>query len=248
MTMTPTVGIIVIGNELLSGSGVESNGARIAAFFHRYGYRVDEIRLIRDTVSAIAAAVAEFAAAHEYICTSGGIGPTHDDMTLESVAHAFGVPMQHHQPMADYLTEHFPHIDQRVRARLSVLPKGTRIHANNDHWPVIEIRNCFTLPGVPRGMEASLKRMEDIIPRLDPFIGTEFFVNCSENLLLFALEEYAHRFPTVEIGCYPATTKSDWKTKLRLESQQGEQLHRLADELEEYLRRNDWLVSFQIDQ
>lgn len=183
--MVHTVGIIVIGNELLNGSGTESNGAHIASFFHRHGYRVDEIRLIRDVVSVIAATVTEFSASHEYVCTSGGIGPTHDDVTLESVARAFQLPMTHCPPMADYLAAHFPHIDQRVRTRLSLLPEGTSIHPNHGHWPVIEVQNCFTLPGVPRGMMASLTYMETLIPHHTPFTHVDFFVNCSENSLLF---------------------------------------------------------------
>lgn len=240
--MTHTVGVIIIGNELLNGSGIESNAAHIAAFFHRRGYRVDEVRLIRDNIAHIATTVNEFAATHAYLCTSGGIGPTHDDLTLVAVARAFNVALAFHRPMHDYLQKYFPHINEPIRAHLSLLPQGTEIHPNDGHWPVIAIRNCFTLPGVPKGMRATLRRMEQITPRHEPFLSAELFVNCSENLICVLLAQLNDRFPEVEIGCYPQTGSAEWQTKLHMESQNSAQLRALTDELRDYLRRNNLLV------
>lgn len=238
-----TAGIIIIGNELLNGSNTERNASSIAAFFYRRGYRVDEIRRIRDSVPVIAAAVAHFAAIHEYVCTSGGIGPTHDDVTLEAVASAFYLTRGLHLPMERYLATHFPHMPVDIRSRLSILPDGTHIYPNNGHWPLISIRNCFTLPGVPRGTEASLRRMESIVLDHGPFITADLFANCSENVLCVLLEEMNDRFPVVEIGCYPATTAVNWKTKLHLESQDAAQLQSLSAELRDRLLRNNLLSS-----
>ena len=188
-------GIVIVGNELLNGSVSEQNTTPLIAFFHNRGYTIDQIRIVRDHIPTIAAAVARFAERYGYVCTSGGIGATHDDVTMQSVARAFGVSRNKHAEMERYLAAHFPHITSATRSHLSLLPDGARIYPTGGHWPVIRVRNCFVLPGVPRGVLSALKRMEQIIPHQSPFATADLFANCGENTFRSALEQFSIRFP-----------------------------------------------------
>ena len=241
-----SAGIIIVGNELLNGTVQDQNTSVLASFFHGKGYIVGEVAIVRDNIIAITDIANRFKEQYTYFCIAGGIGPTHDDITREAIAQVFGVPLVHHVEMAQYLHDNLNHISGSVRKTLAHLPAGTRIHANNGRWPLIVIKNCFLLPGFPRGIQAVLTKMDAAIPACPPFCHADIFVSCGEGTYRNLLSEAQRQFPAVDIGSYPATTTSDWKCRIRLESKNKTHLQTVFSDLTEYFSAQKQLLSSHI--
>ena len=201
-----TAALIVIGDEILSGRTQDKNIAQVASWLGLQGIRLKEVRVIPDVTEAIAASVNTLRASHDYLFTTGGIGPTHDDITVDAIAEALGVGVVVHPDAREILQGYYETRGGLTDARLRMarVPEGADLIPNRyTGAPGIRIANIFIMAGVPAitaGMLDALSgTLEGGAPLLSETIGC--WVQESEVALLLGDTEKAH--PGCQIGSYP---------------------------------------------
>ena len=200
-----TAAVLVIGDEILSGRTQDTNVGTIARFLAPFGIDLAEVRFVPDVQAEIVAAVNALRARYTYVFTTGGIGPTHDDITADSIGAAFGVAVEHHpDAMALLAPRYKPGEFNERRQRMARIPKGGSLIKNPvSVAPGFQIGNVFVLAGVPKIMQAML---EDVAPRLAqgvPVIGRSLTVSLAEGTIAEALAAIQAAHPAVSIGSYP---------------------------------------------
>ena len=200
-----TAAVVIIGDEILSGRTQDTNLAAIARFLAPFGIDVAEARVVPDVEAEIVAAVNALRARHDYVFTTGGIGPTHDDITADAIGAAFALPVEHHpEAMALLAARYAPGDFNERRQRMARVPKGASLVKNSvSAAPGFQIENVFVMAGVPKIMQAML---EDIAPRLArgvPVTSRTLTVPLPEGAIAEALARIQGRYPEVAIGSYP---------------------------------------------
>jgi molybdenum cofactor synthesis domain-containing protein len=201
-----TAGLVVIGDEILSGRTQDRNVAQIGQWLNLQGIRLAEVRVVPDDLGRIAAAVNALRAEHDYLFTTGGIGPTHDDITVDAIAAALGVPVVVHPRAREALEAYYAERGGLTAARLRMarVPEGAVLIENRmSGAPGIRLGNVFILAGVPHiaalMLEALTGTLEGGKPLLSRTVGC--WVAESEVADLLAAVERAH--PDCRIGSYP---------------------------------------------
>ncbi|HLF21367.1 MAG TPA: competence/damage-inducible protein A [Aestuariivirga sp.] len=223
MTETaPTAAVLLIGDEILSGRTKDRNLGFIADYLFALGIDLKEARVVADVEEEIVAAVNALRARYSYVFTTGGIGPTHDDITAEAMAKAFGVAIDHHPDAVATLTAYFKEIGREpneARLRMARVPKGATLIDNPvSKAPGFQIGNVFVMAGVPKIMQAML---EQVVPRLTkgvPMQSRAIEVLGGEGDLAKPLGEIQSRYPTVIIGSYPFQSVAGFAANLVLRS------------------------------
>jgi molybdenum cofactor synthesis domain-containing protein len=201
-----TAGLLVIGDEILSGRTQDRNVAPVATWLNLQGIRLAEVRMVPDEIEAIAAAVNALRAAYDYLFTTGGIGPTHDDITVDGIARALEVPVVVHPRARAALEAYYAGRGGATEARLRMarVPQGAELIENSlSGAPGIRVGNVFILAGIPHVaalmLEALTGKLEGGRPLLSTTIGC--WVPESEVAELLGETESAH--PGCRIGSYP---------------------------------------------
>jgi len=205
-----TAAALVIGDEILSGRTQDSNVAAIARFLAPYGIDLAEARFVADAQADIVAAVNALRGRFTYVFTTGGIGPTHDDITADAIGAAFGLPVEHHpEAMALLAARYKPGEFNERRQRMARVPRGASLIRNPvSVAPGFQIENVFVMAGVPKIMQAML---EDVGPRLQrgtPVISRSLTLRLAEGRIAEALAGVQRAHPEVAIGSYPFFAES----------------------------------------
>jgi molybdenum cofactor synthesis domain-containing protein len=201
-----TAAVLVIGDEILSGRTQDTNTAYIAKFLGALGIDLKEARVVSDVQEEIVAALNALRARYTYVFTTGGIGPTHDDITADAVAAAFGVGIDHHPEALKMMAARYknPEDFNEARRRMARIPfTATLVKNSVSTAPGFQIGNVFTMAGVPMVMRAML---EDIAPRLrrGALVHTATVEGkIPEGRIAAALMAIQKDHPTVAIGSYP---------------------------------------------
>ncbi|OYV37453.1 MAG: competence/damage-inducible protein A, partial [Acidocella sp. 20-61-6] len=201
----PTAAILIIGNEILSGRTQDINVQFIARRLAALGIRLEEVRVIPDVAARIIGAVNELRAAYTAVFTTGGIGPTHDDITSECIAAAFGVPWEHHpetfQMMAERMGEQF----NAARQRMATMPRGAVPIPNAVSMaPGFSMGNVHVMAGVPRIMQSMFEALEPSLPRGVPIaMRAVHGLGLLEGAIAAGLSEIQQRYPQLDLGSYP---------------------------------------------
>lgn len=201
-----TAGILLIGDELLSGRTQDTNLKTIADFLAPLGVQVGEARVLADEADIISSNVREFSERFDYVFTTGGIGPTHDDITADCIAAAFGLGISQRQDAVDELLKRYDPEDlNEARLRMARIPDGASLIKNPVSLaPGFQTKNVFTMAGVPQIMRAML---EDIEHRIEGgSIMTKRTIAVKrrgEGDVGGPLGEIANQYPDVSIGSYP---------------------------------------------
>ena len=200
-----TAAILVIGNEVLSGRTREANAWLAAQRLFDLGCRLEEIAIVPDHLEAIAESLNRLRRQYDAVITSGGIGPTHDDITMAAVAAAFGVPLVEDAAIVRIMEERFgPEGLNESRRRMAQMPEGARlIRCPKTIAPGAHIDNVYVLAGVP---EIFASQLEAILPGFGgtPYMRREIEVPLRESLFAQGLEAIQQQFADVEIGSYPS--------------------------------------------
>lgn len=219
---TPTAALIVVGNEVLSAKVRDENGPFAAERLRTLGIRLQAILTLPDEVPVLAEAVARERARADWLFTAGGVGPTHDDVTLPAVARALARPVVR-----------LPELVEVIRAshrrwwgteapeaslRMADVPEGTRL-VGDPGYPILAVENVVMLPGVPRFFRAQLERFAADHSSA-PFHLAEVFVSVGEDQLAPILDRLAVEHAAVEIGSYPRFDDTDHRVKVTLESKE----------------------------
>jgi molybdenum cofactor synthesis domain-containing protein len=200
-----TAALLIIGNEILSGRTQDKNLAYLAGELNRVGIQLREVRVVPDVEQEIIDAVNTLRARYDYLFTTGGIGPTHDDITSESIAKAFGVKLIRHPAAEAALRAHYtPEQINEARLKMADVPEGSDLIPNIvSAAPGFRIGNVFILAGVPKIMQAMLAAA---IPRLKGGAvvqSVHITTNLPEGTIAAGLTEIQARYPDLDIGSYP---------------------------------------------
>ncbi len=235
-----TAGLIVIGNEILSGRTEDRNISYVAISLNRSGIRLNEVRVIPDVEDEIVFAVNHFRENFDYVFTTGGIGPTHDDITTQSIAKAFGVKNVLNQEAYNILLEYYGSREKinESRVRMAYAPDGSELIYNSvSKAPGFKIGNVFILAGVPKIMKAML---DAIIPTLDsgkPLKSVEVDAGIPEGTIASDLSNIQKKYREIEIGSYPYYDNNKAGTVLVLRSTDNEALQKARNEVELLIKR-----------
>ena len=231
--MPKTAGIILVGNEILSGKVVDANASYLCRELRTLGVDVRRISVIPDEVDLIAAEVRRFSDDYDVVFTSGGVGPTHDDVTIEGVARAAGVPVVRHPALVALLETYYKGAVTEAALKMAEMPAGAELVADGSvRFPTILMGNVYVLPGVPeifrRKFEALRERFRD-----EPIFLKNVFVSIGEGDLADHLNALLRAYPALLLGSYPEFSNPEYKVKVTLESRDLSFLERaLAEFLE----------------
>ncbi|MFB6293746.1 MAG: competence/damage-inducible protein A [Halonotius sp.] len=196
------VALVTVGDELLVGETVNTNGAWLAEQLTDRGCRVERLTTLPDRISDIAKVVNEYRAAYDAVVVTGGLGPTHDDMTMEAVATAVGRDLEHHPEAEAWLTEQGGYSADDLDEGTTDLPAGARMLPNEvGVAPGAVIESIYVLPGVPSEMKAMFERVADEFSG-EPIHTAVVVADEPESQLLDRLAAVRERF-AVDVGCYP---------------------------------------------
>src|ERR1700756_1448281 len=233
-----TACILIIGNEILSGRTQDANLAFLAQGLNEVGVRLREARVIPDDAGVIISTVNKVRRAFDYVFTTGGIGPTHDDITAQCVADAFGLALIVHPEAKRLLETHYPrgHLNE-ARLRMAMVPEGAALLPNPiSRAPGFQIGNVHVLPGVPSIMQGIFEQLKYRLVGGDKVLSRSVSCQLAEGTLAKDLAELQERYPDVEIGSYPYFRRGDFGVTLVLRGTDRERLATATEELKDLVR------------
>jgi len=220
----PTAAILVIGDEILSGKTEDTNARLLIHELRELGVGLKRIVIVPDEIKAVADAIRELAGSFEYVFTSGGVGPTHDDVTIAGIASGLEVDVVRHPELEAKLRSYFGDSINESRLRMADVPDGSElIEAPDLRWPVVCTRNVYVLPGVPDLFRKKFAAIRERF-RVEPFFVETVYTREDEFDLAERLRRVAASYPHVAIGSYPDFTSSSFKVKVTLESKNSNEL------------------------
>ncbi len=206
---------LIIGNELLSGKIAEANLLVLARELRALGVLLRRAVLVLDDIEVIAREVRELHAAHDVVFTSGGVGPTHDDLTMEGVARAFGTGLVVSEEIAGMIRHHYGERTTEGHLLMARIPEGARLVASPAvPWPTVVMRNVWVLPGVPEVFQMKLPHIRGELAGEAPFCSLAVFTHLDEPDIKPLLDRVVAAHGQVEIGSYPKWHGVEYRTKL----------------------------------
>ena len=237
---TVTACVLVIGNEILSGRTKDANLPWLAEQLNAVGVRLMEARVIPDVEETIVRTLNEVRRTFDYVFTTGGIGPTHDDITAECVAKAFGVPLIQHPEALARLKAHYanPADLNPMRLRMANTPEGATLIDNPvSRAPGFQIGNVYVMAGVPKIMQAMFDGIKHSLKGGAPMLSRTVRVELPEGKLAEGLAALQGRYADLEMGSYPAfRLGSGPSTAIVTRGTSAERLAAAIDELKTLMR------------
>ena len=198
--------ILLIGNEILSGSTQDANLAYLASKLAELGIRLVEVRVVEDDYEAIIEAVNHLRQRYDYLFTTGGIGPTHDDITAEAIARAFNKPLALNEKALALMNEFYQTRGKMNsgRRKMAMIPEGAELILNKvSAAPGFKIDNVFILAGVPRIMQYMFDNLRPLLESAAPIVACKLIVLSGESSISEELTTLQGQSPEVAIGSYP---------------------------------------------
>lgn len=215
--MDSTAGIVIIGDEILSGKFAEENARFLIGELRELGVTLRRISIIPDEVDDIAETVRRHAQRFDHVFTSGGVGPTHDDVTMAGVARAFGVEVVMSPELGLLLEEAVGRPPTPEQLRLTRVPAGAELLPTAPRrWPVVRCRNVHILPGVPGLLQRKFHAIRERF-RAPPFTVGRLYCSGEESELAADLDATVAEFPAVKFGSYPRFEESEFDVILTVE-------------------------------
>jgi len=233
-----TAGLIIIGNEILSGRTLDKNTQYIAQNLAQIGVQMQEVRIIPDVIDTIITTVQHFSRTYDYVFTTGGIGPTHDDKTAAAVAKAFAVDLIHHPQAHAALVDHYggkEHMNEG-RIKMTQIPQGASLITNPvSVAPGFKIGNVHVMAGVPKIMQGMLSHILPTLEGGDIIQSRQMVVNMAESEIAPILSQLEQEFETIDIGSYPKYKDGKPEVTIILRSTDEETLNTALTSLENRL-------------
>ena len=242
------VSILIIGDEILSGSVREANLYPLISGLASVGYPVQEVRIVSDGVEHIATAIRDLLKSAAYVVTVGGIGPTHDDRTLEAVAVACDVPLVRNAEMLRFLEGRYGTPLTPMVEKMADLPVGTEVQGcAQGRWPLIRREQLFVLPGLPVALLDKLQRLLGELPPRRTVAQRKIYLTADESEFADWLTAYQDRNGTVTIGSYPVHGQRDYAAHIDVRGDDRDEVLRCAGELQAYAVQHNWFVRTEGD-
>ena len=243
------ISLLIIGNEILSAQVEDTNLKHMLASLNAAGYAIDEVRVVRDEEPVISEAIRALSNRSRFVISTGGIGPTHDDVTLQAYAHAFGVPLIRHPDLMEKIRGFFGNDIKESTLRLAMVPENTElIHTQSSSWPIIKVANCFVLPGLPEIFVKKFAGVMETLPPVPERFYAELCTSAQEVDFAVGLTDVQARFPSVEIGSYPTFGRKEFSARVTLKSQNIDDIRTAFDTLHTHFREIQALVSSSVPE
>jgi len=231
-----TAGIIIIGNEILSGKVADVNSAFLCEELYKLGVEVMRISTIPDDIEQIAEEVRKMSRAYDYVFTSGGVGPTHDDCTLEGVAQALGRGLTVRREITALLERYLGGPLNEGQLKMARVPEGSELLGNASIvFPVTAVENVYLFPGIPKLLRLGFEDIRERFRGSVPFALRRLYLNCYESEVAEELRRVQDAFPDVRIGSYPRTGEEAHRVLLTFESRDSERVALAFDALRQSL-------------
>src|SRR5271156_5872470 len=213
-----TCAMVVVGNEILSGKVQDSNSYFAARELRKLGVALKRVTVVPDEIPSIADEVAFCARTFDFVLTSGGVGPTHDDITIEAVATAFGRKIVIDPELKRIVEQYFSGGLNAAGLKMAEVPEGAVLNAAGDvRFPTVQLENVYILPGIPQIFETKLMALAARFTT-DPYFVRTIFLDASEGLIAEHLNECLRIYSELLLGSYPRIGDSSYRVKLTLES------------------------------
>jgi len=217
MASAKTAGIIIIGDEILTGKVQDTNTFFLTRELWTRGVTVCHISVIPDLTEEIAREVRNFSEKYDFVFTSGGIGPTHDDITIEGISQAFGVRTVISDTLKGFLEQRHESLTH-AQLKMAEIPEGAELLDDGDLiFPLIKFRNIFIFPGIPELLRKKFLAVEKRFSGPKIFL-TKVYFNESESVLAPYLDEIVGLKNGVKVGSYPVVDSQDYSVMVTLES------------------------------
>lgn len=218
--------IIVIGNEILSGKVVDTNAPFLTRELRAIGVTLKRILTIPDEVDEIAEAVKEFRPRYDVVFTSGGVGPTHDDVTMEGIAKGLGRRLVRHPAIESRLREFYKEHVNDARLKMSEVPDGAELLVDGRlGFPTVKCENFYILPGIPELFEQKFEALRERFSAT-PYTMRVIYTREGEGTIAEHLNATLAAFPELLLGSYPKLSHPEYTVKLTLESKDPEYVDR----------------------
>ena len=240
----PSAAIVIIGAEVLSAKVPDANGPYLLKHLRAQGIDVIELRVIGDSIEVIAETVRELSSRVDYLFTTGGIGPTHDDVTIGGIARAFDRELIEHPFLVEQLEKHFGHtLDERVR-NLCRVPDGTHVDMVREKLPLFRYENVFILPGIPSLVEMCFEYLSPSLPSAT-FAERKLIVQIAESEIATHLARVQERYGSeVQIGSYPKKNEAGRYVEITVDGHDQALVDRALHHIQEGLQE-DWVLDVQ---
>jgi FAD synthetase len=216
--MAKTAGILIIGSEVLSGKVTDQNSPFLVRELRDLGVEVQRISTIPDDVRVIARDVREYAGQFDLLFTTGGIGPTHDDVTIEAIAAAFDLRVVRHPVLEKALRRYYGAEITPAQLKMAEIPEGGWLTGEDDlTFPVLVLRNIYIFPGIPEAVRKKFGRIREQF-REPPYVLRRVFLQGDEGKIAEDLHAVLDGFPALQLGSYPILHNPDHNVMLTLES------------------------------
>ena len=234
---TTSAAIIIIGDEILSGQTRDTNTSYLAAKLHGIGIKVQRVSVIPDKKDVIAREVSYFSKTYSIVLTSGGIGPTHDDITYEAIAQAFDDCLIYNDYLVRFVEEWFKTKDREKPCfKLAQIPGKAKLNFDvegQNKFPIVSVGNVYVFPGIPELLQRGFETVgEHLFRQLSSgrFYNRECFVACRETEIAHLLNDLVKKYSEVAFGSYPKLKHSYYKTKITIEAESPELADRVYQE------------------
>ena len=233
--------LIIIGNEILSGRTQDKNLSYLANWLNEIGIQLSEVRVIRDEEKVIIDTVNHLRSEYDYVFTTGGIGPTHDDITSLSIARAFGVELEVNDKALSILKEYYKDGElTEARMKMTMIPVGAELVDNPvSKAPGFKMDNVFVMAGIPSIMQGMLEGARRFLKGGDVVKSMSIDVFTPESNVAQALTDLQKKYNDVEIGSYPFSKDNRFGTTLVMRSSDEKRLHQCDEELKELMNEYD---------
>ena len=224
--MSKTSGIVIIGNEVLSGKTQDINSYFLCTELRQLGVEVQKIATIQDEIELIGREVAEFSRRFDLVFTTGGVGPTHDDVTIDGIAHGFGLKVVRHPDIEGRMRQRLGRDVNEARLRMANVPDGATLLATDALFaPVVNIYNVYIFPGIPKILQERFHAIKERF-RESPYFLKNVYVRYGEGIIAAMLNDLLVKYPEIMLGSYPVLDLPEYKVKVTLESKDADYLER----------------------
>ncbi len=231
MDRIKTAGIIIIGNEILSGKVQDSNSFFLASELRALGVNVLRISVIPDDVETVGREVRSFSERFDYVFTTGGIGPTHDDITVAGIAKGFGVRLARHPALEQKFRERYGKSCNEAILKMAQVPEGAElIDFGNSKFPLMAFRNIFIFPGIPRYLREKFGLIKERF-RAEALYLKRLFLDAEEADIAAALTGVVAENRDVSFGSYPILDNPEYKIIITVECRSKDSLNKALKQL-----------------
>jgi len=226
-----TAAVIVIGNEILSGKVADTNAAFLAKELRALGVTLQRILVIPDELEAIAEAVRAYRHTFDTIFTSGGVGPTHDDITIAGIALGLGQRVVRHPWLEEKIREYSGAKINEARLKMAEIPEGAElVFEGGLNFPIVQAENIYILPGIPELFREKFLAMKTRFA-VDPYFLRVIYTRAIESSIAPHLNATLDAFPELQLGSYPKLSDPEYSVRVTLESKDREYVNRAFDHL-----------------